>query len=305
MDLYITNTTDAQMLSQLRKLNAVMSEAARQVATGRRVQVASDSPADVQAIIQHQTDLSRVAQSQNNLNKLNSEVSMASTVLESAAKLMDQIRTIGAQAGSTITDAPTRQVLAAQLQDLETQMVGIANSTNTGRYLFGGDKDSTPPYSIDFSIVPPTPPFTALNSAAATRMGLDSFGNTFPIAMTATNIFDSSTPGNNILQSIENLRQGLLTGDATKVATANADLGTSAAHLGSVQAYYGTAMATIATSLDFASKSQLSLQTEQTLLTGADMAEAITAEQAAQTQQQAILAMRAKMPRGSLFDMLG
>lgn len=305
MDLYITNTTDAQMLSQLRKLNAVMSEAARQVATGKRVQVASDSPADIQAIIQHQTDLSRVAQSQNNLNKLNSEVSMASTVLESAAKLMDRIRSIGAQAGTTTTDTPTRQLLAAELQDIETQMVGIANSTNTGRYLFGGDQDSTPPYSIDFSIVPPTPPFTANTGAAATRMGMDSFGNTFPIAMTATNIFDSPTAGNNILQSIENLRQGLLTGDASVVQTANSDLATSASHLGTVQSYYGTAMATIATSLDFASKSQLSLQTEQALLTEADPAEAITAEQAAQTQQQAILAMRAKMPRGSLFDMLG
>jgi len=45
-----------------------------------------------------------------------------------------------------------------QIQDLETQMVGIANSTNEGRYLFGGDSDAAAPYSINYAN---TPPFTA------------------------------------------------------------------------------------------------------------------------------------------------
>jgi flagellar hook-associated protein 3 FlgL len=302
LDLYITNSTDAQMIAQLRKLNATMNEAQRQVASGKRVQVASDSPADIQSIIQNQSDLARVQQSQANLNKLNSEVTMASTYLESAAKLMDQARAFGAQAASTTTDASTRQLLASQIQDIESQMVSLANATNTGRYLFSGDADTTAPYSLDFAN---TPPFMANTTALATRMGLDSMGNTFPISMTATDIFDNGTATTNGLQSIEDLRQGLINGDNAAILAANANLASSASHLSSVQAYYGTAQSTITASLDTASKSLLSLQTEQARLTDADMALAITAEQAAQTQQQAVLAMRAKMPRGSLFDMLG
>jgi len=49
---------------------------------------------------------------------------------------------------------------------------------------------------------------------------------------------------------------------------------------------------------------QLNLQTQQSQLTDADQAQVITTEQTAQTQQQAMLEMRAQMPRGSLFDML-
>ena len=105
MELYITNTTDAQMLAQLRKLNAVMNEAQRQVASGKRVEVSSDAPADVQAIVQNQSDLARVQQSEANLKKLDSEVGMASTLLEGAAKLMDQARTIASQAASSMTNA--------------------------------------------------------------------------------------------------------------------------------------------------------------------------------------------------------
>lgn len=302
MDLYITNTTDAQMLAELRKLNATMNEAQQQVASGKKVQVASDDPADVQAIVQNQSDLARVQQSQANLNRLNSEVGMASTVLENAAQLMDSARSIAAQAASSTTNASTRQLLASEIQDIETQMVGIANSTNAGRYLFSGDADTTAPYSIDFAN---TPPFSANTTALATRMGLDSMGNTFPIAKTATDIFDNGTAGNSVLQSLEGLRQGLINGDDTAITAANSSLASSATYLGTVQSFYGTAQSTITSALDVASKSQLSLQTEQSTLTDADMAEAITAEQSAQTQQQAVLAMRAKMPRGSLFDMLG
>jgi flagellar hook-associated protein 3 FlgL len=290
------------MLTQLRKLTATMNEAQRQIASGKKVQVASDAPADVQAIVQNQSDLARVQQSEANLNKLNSEVGMASTVLEGAAKLMDLARSTAAQAMSSMTDATTRQLLASQIQDIETQMVGIANSTNAGRYLFSGDADTTAPYSIDFAN---TPPFTATTTALATRMGVDSMGNTFPIAMTATDIFDNAAAGKNILQSLEDLRQGLLTGDNAAVGTANTNLATAATHLGTVQSYYGTAESRIASALDVASKSELSLQSDLTDLTSADTAAAITAEQSAQTQQQAVLAMRAKMPRGSLFDMLG
>jgi flagellar hook-associated protein 3 FlgL len=302
MDLYITNTTDAQMLAELNQLNATMNEAQQQVASGKKVQVASDDPADVQAIVQNQSDLARVQQSQTNLNTLNSEVGMASSVLENAAKLMDSARSIAAQAASSTTTASTDQVLASQIQDIESQMVGIANSTNAGRYLFSGDADTTAPYSIDFTN---TPPFTANTTALATRMGLDSMGNTFPIAMTATDIFDNGTASNNILQSLEDLRQGLLNGDATAITTANGELASAATYLGTVQSFYGTAESNITSALDVASKSQLSLQTEQSTLTDADMAQAITTEESAQTQQQAVLDMRSKMPRGSLFDMLG
>lgn len=311
MDLYITNTTDTQMLAQLRKLNAVMNEAQRQVASGKRVEVSSDAPADVQAIVQNQSDLARVQQSEANLKKLDSEVGMAGTLLEGAAKLMDQARTVASQAANSLTNASTRQLLATQIQDIESQMVGIANSTNSGRYLFAGDVDTAPPYSLDFTPPPPPPPPPSPPYLAnplmglATRMGLDSMGNTFSIAMTAANIFDNSAAGNSVLGSLESLRQGLLTGDDSMIGVANTNLKSAATHLGTVQSFYGTAQSTIASALDIAMKSELSLQSELSGLTSADMAEAITVEQSAQTQQQAILAMRAKMPRGSLFNMLG
>src|ERR1039458_1787103 len=302
MDLLVSNSKDALFINQLNVLNAAMSRAQQELASGKRILNASDDPASVPAIVQNQADLARVEQSQSNLNTLNSEVGMASGDLENAATIMDNISSLAAEGATGTTSAQTRQVLAGQIQDLETQMVGIANSTNEGRYLFGGDNDATAPYSINYAN---TPPFTANTTALATRLGIDAMGNTFPIAMTATDIFNNADPTQNILQSIENLRQGLLNNDSPAITSAVTQLSTADQHLNNVQAFYGNAESSITSALSSASTMQLNLQTNQSQLTDADQAQVITTEQTAQTQQQAMLEMRAQLPRGSLFDMLG
>ncbi len=302
MNLLVSNSKDALFISQLKVLNDAMSRAQQELASGKRILNASDDPVSVPTIVQNQADLARVEQSQSNLNTLNSEVGMASNDLESAARIMDNISSLGAQGATATTDAQTRQMLAGQVQDLETQIVGIANSTNEGRYLFGGDSDATAPYSINYAN---TPPFTANTTAQATRMGIDAMGNTFSIAMTATDIFNNADVTQNILQSIENLRQGLLNDNSPAIASAVTQLSTADQHLSSVQAFYGNAQSTITSALNTASTMQLNLQTQQSQLTDADQAQVITTEQTAQTQRQAMLELRAQMPRGSLFDMLG
>jgi len=298
----VSNSQNALFISQLNVLNQEMSTAQQELASGKSVLYASDAPGSVPAIVQDQTQLASVEQSQSNLNTLNSEVTMASSDLESAATMMDTIDSIATEGASSTTDAQTRQTLAGQVQSLETQMVGIANSTNEGRYLFGGDDDSTAPYSINYAN---TPPYSANTNAHATRMGIDAMGNTFPIAMTATDIFNNADPTQNILQGIENLRQGLLNNSTTDIASAAAQLTTADQHLSSVQAFYGNAQSTITSALNTASTMQLNLQTQQSQLTDANEAQVITTEQTAQTQEAAMLEMQAQLPRGSLFDMLG
>ncbi len=298
----VSNSQNALFISQLNVLNQEMSTAQQELASGKSVLYASDAPASVPAIVQNQTQLASVEQSQSNLNTLNSEVTMASSDLEDAATMMDTINSIATEGASSTTDAQTRQTLAGQVQSLETQMVGIANSTNEGRYLFGGDDDSTAPYSINYAN---TPPYSANTTAQATRMGIDAMGSTFPIAMTATDIFNNADPTQNILQGIENLRQGLLNNSTADIASAATQLSTADQHLSSVQAFYGNALSTITSALNTASTMQLNLQTQQSQLTDADEAQVITTEQTAQTQENAMLEMQAQLPRGSLFDMLG
>jgi flagellar hook-associated protein 3 FlgL len=302
MDLQINNSVDIQMLAQLNNLNSVMTKMQNELASGKKVMTASDDPADVTTIVQNQADQVRVTQTQTNLQALNSDVTMANSVLETASNLMDQARSIGVEGASTTATADTRTTLAGQIQSIEQQIVGIANTTNSGRYIFGGDDDGTAPYSIDFT---QTPPFTANSTAQATNEGIDAMGNSFPVSMTATDIFDSSTPTNNILQSLEDLRQGLLNNDATAITAANTELGSATNQLLNVQAFYGNVQSTITSATNTAQQQLLNLQTQNSQLTDADTAQVITAEQAASTQQQAVLEMRANLPRGSLFDMLG
>ena len=97
MDLLVSNSKDALFINQLNVLNAAMSRAQQELASGKRILNASDDPASVPAIVQNQADLARVEQSQSNLNTLNSEVGMASSDLENAATIMDNISSLAAE----------------------------------------------------------------------------------------------------------------------------------------------------------------------------------------------------------------
>jgi flagellar hook-associated protein 3 FlgL len=302
MDLRLTNSTDLLMVYQLQQLNSVIARAQSELASGKKVTQASDSPGDVQAILQGQVDLARVQQTQTNLTALNSETNMASTVLDNATKLLDQARSLGVTGASSFSTPAARSILASQIQDMESQFVPMANSTNAGRYIFAGDDDLKAPYSIDFT---KTPPYSANTTAQATRLGVNAMGGTFQLSMTATDIFDNADPTKNVLASLESLRQGLLNNDTTAIDTANQNLGTAATQLSDALAFYGNVQNTITSALNTASQMQINLQTQQSNLTDADVAQAIAVEQTAQTQQQAMLQMRAQLPRTSLFSMLG
>ena len=302
MAITTLTSSDSQFLASLKNLSQIMTRAQQQLASGKRISAPSDDPAQIGVILQDQADLSGVQQTTTNLNRLNTEAQSASTALENSAKLLDQARTLATQGASDTSSAGTRTLLAGQIQAIETQFVGLANSSDSGRYLFAGDADDTAPYSIDFAN---TPPYVAISTALATRVGIDASGATFPVAMTATEIFNNPDPANNILQSLERLRLALLANDGDSIRSAAGSLGTAANHLGDVQSFYGSVEDRITSALSDASSRALNLQKDLAGLTDADTAQAILDEQTAQTQQQAALAMRAKLPKGSLFDLLG
>ncbi len=89
-------------------------------------------------------------------------------------------------------------------------MVSLANTNINGRYIFSGDTDQTAPYTFD-----PTQndPVSAYQGAASTRVAMAPDGTTFPLALTAQQIFDSSDPATNAFTAINGLVTALNNND--------------------------------------------------------------------------------------------
>ena len=134
-----------QMLTDQRELLRLQT----QIATGRRLTVASDdAPAATRGIaIQRLLELK--GQAKVNLQTSQSYLDATDTAVSGVADLLLSIRaTAQGSIGATATD-DDRAVAAESVQQAIEQMLTVANRQFRGRYLFAGSRSTEAPYERD------------------------------------------------------------------------------------------------------------------------------------------------------------
>jgi flagellar hook-associated protein 3 FlgL len=289
-------------LSGLGQIQQKMDTAQAQLTTGLAINNDSDSPDQIADLWQTRSNLDQADQISSNLNQVQTEVNTGESVLQTAVTLVEQAETLGAQGASDTVNSDTRQDLAKSLGSVLQQLVAVANTQVAGRYIFSGDDDQQPPYSIDLT---QSTPVSSYQGTASTRQIQGADGSTFPVALTAQQIFDSSDATQNVFTSITSLMQGLQNNDDTAINSALADVQSSDTYLNQQLAFYGTTQDRVQSGISFAQNYTTQLQTQLSGIQDANAAEAATDLTEAQTQYQAALESRAQIPNTSLFNYLG
>jgi flagellar hook-associated protein 3 FlgL len=305
----VTNLSPSSeaFMANIDRVQRQVEEASRQVSSGKRVNVASDAPNEVDTILQLRTDEVRNSQIQANLGVAQADADAADGALASATKLMDRATVLAAQGANFTLDATGRQNIAGEVQALLEQMTAISSTTVQGRYIFGGDQDSTPPYQVDLTAVNGV---TRLTNSPATRRVESAAGGSFAVSQSAQDIFDSRNPddtlaSSNVFAALNNLRLGLLANDTTQITAASASLQLASDHLNTAQAFYGTVENRITDATNYSANYDVQLQTELSRKEDADVTSAALAITQGNTQLEAAFQMQAKMPRTTLFDFMG
>jgi flagellar hook-associated protein 3 FlgL len=297
----IDPTTDA-FLTALNRVSSRIERAQTQIASGKRMTTISDDASGITPLLEARAGIGATNQIQSNLGYLKTEVDGAEQSLAAATKLMDRVRVLGAQGNTSTATADQRTILAGEVGSILEQLGGISATNIQGRYLFSGDSDHTPPYTIDLTAADPIGTYAG---SAATRQVQHPNGSRFSVAHTAQQIFDDPQPANNVFHSVLDLRNALLANDSTAILAAVGRVNTAATHLNGEQAFYGNIQNKITEAQDFGSRITLKFKEQASSLEDADPAESILELQQGQTQQQAALTARARVPRTSLFDYLG
>jgi flagellar hook-associated protein 3 FlgL len=296
------NPQSQEFLNNINRISAQMTEAQTQLSTGLKVNVVSDNPDVISTLLQARANLNSVQQISTNLGQVTTEVNTGEQALESATTLYDQVQTLSAEGTTSTQTASGRATIAQQLQSIEQQMVGLANTQVNNRYIFAGDTDQTQPYTFDAT---QTDPVSAYQGSASTRTIQAADGTTFPVALTAQQIFDSTDPTTNVFTSINNMVTALNANDQTAIQTANAALPGVSTYLNSQLAFYGNAQDAVAAATTSASNMVTQLQTQISGLQDADETQSILQLTQAQTEQQAALQSFQQIPRTTLFDFMG
>jgi len=299
---------NASFLYDLTNNENRVSKENQQISSGYRVSVASDDPSAVGPILEYQGQLDQVTQIQSNLTLANADVTTADQALQNASTLLDELVSIGTEGASSTTSDASRAALAQRVQNIQQQLVSIANTSSRGHYLFGGDASTTAPYTFDW-----TQPGGVVNNSPGvqnTSLLRDASGNTINTGLTAQQIFDAqdsngnTLPGN-IFQAVYSLGQALQNNNESAIQTAADSIKVGVTQLAQSTSTYGSLENWISQASAQASQRISALQQSLSAVRDTDVAAAATQLTLDQTAMQASLSAHGSLNTKSLFSYLG
>lgn len=137
------NATD-----QMDALQQAMSKTQTELSTGKQVQTAADNPVGMSQVVQLNTQVSASQQYVTNGNLAGASLNLETQALSDATNALQSVRSLIVEANNASITPSQRQDIATQMQQLEQQLVGIANRQDAqGNYLFSGYASGTKPFA--------------------------------------------------------------------------------------------------------------------------------------------------------------
>ncbi len=138
----------SRSLIDIRNNQLNMSLWRNQLSTGKRINKPSDDPTAFLRVLPIQNDITATRTFQDNAVLARDILNTASSSLEDATNLMAEARRIAIQGANGTMNAADRKTLASSANQLLGEMLSLANSKLGDRYLFGGTRTRTVPFSM-------------------------------------------------------------------------------------------------------------------------------------------------------------
>lgn len=149
MDVRVTpQASIARSIAQAAQHSARVAVLQQQVATGKRLLVPSDDPLGSMTLLANNAQVQRFDSQLGNISSARTSLNLSVSALQEAGSIMSSAREIaleGAQAGN---DATSYEALAQQVDSLINRLLDVANSQDSGRYLFGGAATNVAPFRV-------------------------------------------------------------------------------------------------------------------------------------------------------------
>src|SRR5437660_11845686 len=119
------------------------------MASGRRVNKPSDDPTATAVLIQNQAESSQTDQYLRSVQSMQAQLQTTDSTLNSVVLALQRAISLGVQgANGTLSDA-NRASVVGELSGIQDQLIGLANLTFQGQYVFAGTASQTTPYVAD------------------------------------------------------------------------------------------------------------------------------------------------------------
>src|SRR5271169_6055044 len=189
-------------------------QALQQIGSGQKLNSLSDDPAAAATLVTLRMESGSDTQYSKNIASLTGSLNVADSALSSVVEALTTAQTLGVEGANGTINAQNRQALAQQVQGIQQQILGLANTSYNGQYLFSGTATTTQPYGADAS----SASGVTYHGNTNTNSVEISQGQAMPINLPGSQLFSNATT--NVFQSLQDLYTALSTnGDVGSATT--------------------------------------------------------------------------------------
>ncbi|MGH9377678.1 MAG: flagellar hook-associated protein FlgL [Terriglobia bacterium] len=238
----------------------------QQVSTGQAVNQPSDNPAGTAALIENKTEAANIDQFTQSISTVQGSLQTADTALGSVVNSLNQALSIGTE-GASGTNSPSElQGLAQQISAIQQTVLGLANTSYQGTYLFAGTKSTAEPYVANAL----APSGVTYNGNAGTNNVDVGPGQSVTTNLPGSSIFNGA--GSDVFQALHDLSTALSTN--TNIPTALSGLESAFNNVNSQRTFYGNTLDQLSSVNGNLTQEQLTLTQQLNTLIAANPATA-------------------------------
>jgi flagellar hook-associated protein 3 FlgL len=292
----INPNIDADMLFGVAQDRQQEDQAIQELSTGQKVNQPSDNPAAESGWIVNQAQESSDNTYLSNISSLQATMQTADSALSSVITALTQAITLGVQGTDSTLSQSNRDAIAQQVGGIQQQILGYANQTFQGNYLFAGKALNTQPFVADSS----SPSgYRYVGSTGVNNVDVGN-GQSVPTSLPGSQLFTAS--GSDVFQSLTDLVNALQ--NNSNISGAETEVQNAFNNVNSQRTFYGATLSRLTTASTFLNAQNLQLTEEDTNLIGADAATATTQLTQAETALDATLAAGGSVSQKTLLDYL-
>ena len=297
MSRVTTSSTTSLMLRDIQAAQWGLTKIQGQIASNKRIQIASDDPGAALASLGNRAELRRSEQLGRNADPATDWLNAADRASTSAVDLLTQARSLVVQATSGANDDTARLAIANQLRQIRESLLSTANTQVGGRSIFAGTAagaayDASGTFTGDAGAV--SAPVAAGVTMQISRTGTEMFGTADPL-----------DPANgDIFQVLDAIAAAVQTNDAGTVQAALGKIDAATTRVQNVQTELGSRLTQLEDLRTSAKARAQDLNSQISELEDIDVAEAAITLKAKELAYQSALGVAGRILQTTLLDFL-
>ncbi|MGC1267109.1 MAG: flagellar hook-associated protein FlgL, partial [Candidatus Acidiferrum sp.] len=236
------------LLASIQQSEQNMNNATLQLSSGQAVNELSDDPAAAASVVLNHNQSSQDDQYLQNINTIQPRLQVADSSLNDVVTALTRALSLGTEGATGTLNDGDRQAIAVEVQGIQSQLVGLANTTYQGAYLFSGTAVGTQPFTAD-----PTTGAVTYNGNTGVSSVQISTGNSIQTNLPGSQLFLNSS--GSVFGALQDLNTALQ--NNTNIGTSVTEVQSALTAVSTQRVFYGNALNQITTSEDYLNQDKL------------------------------------------------